>query len=180
MTQNNTKTKEELFNEYLAWLDIWLVKQYVGVFDKLNPAMIKCPSDKRAALWLQADIEEIFAKCQNADKAKKFILDKINESEYAKKVLKVINIDKAHLGGTIRRDWSKALKDVKRGAQLSNLVSYALSDRDLANLAEIYLQGNKNMQEKIEDLLTDCNFHTVCSDFMEGYYGKYIERAKMI
>lgn len=44
---------------------------------------------------------------------------------------------------------------------------------DLADLALLH-KTNKNLREKIEYILTDCNFHSECSDFSSGLYQTYI------
>jgi len=73
---------------------------------------------------------------------------------------------------TIRKDWATALKNVRYGEKLSRPIRWSFSGRDISILAKLH-KSNK-FRKKIEDLLTDCNFHTECSDFSLGRYDEYI------
>jgi hypothetical protein len=58
---------------------------------------------------------------------------------------------------TIRRNFDKALRGVTHGSDLSYKLGYGFSKDDLKELAKLHKVGKH--REKIEDLLTDCNFH---------------------
>lgn len=73
----------------------------------------------------------------------------------------------------IRSDFATALKNCKRGTDLSNPLCYAFSSRDISNLAILH-KSNK-YRKKIEDLLEDCNFHYECGEFMQGNYAEFIK-----
>lgn len=73
----------------------------------------------------------------------------------------------------IRADFATALSKVENGSDLSSWLGYGFSDEDISNLAKLHKDGY--FREKIEDLLTDCNFHTECGDFASGNYDKYIK-----
>ena len=64
----------------------------------------------------------------------------------------------------IRANWYDALLSVSEGWQLSPAIGYGFTDEDLEELKRIYHTAGRrmayNMQRKIIDLLTDCNFHT--------------------
>ena len=72
----------------------------------------------------------------------------------------------------VRSDWYEALKNVKKGTDLSSKISYVLSDEDLSELAKLH-KKNK-FRKKIEDLLEDINFHQESGDFANKNYDKYI------
>lgn len=76
----------------------------------------------------------------------------------------------------IRKDWAKALEEVGNGKDLSWDISYGFSKNDISELANLHKMGK--FREKIEDLLEDCNFHTECSDFIDGKYDSYIIARK--
>lgn len=73
----------------------------------------------------------------------------------------------------IRNDFATALKKCKRGTDLSHLLGYGFSKRDISNLAKLH-KSNK-YRKKIEDLLEDCNFHYECNEFMQGNYAEFIK-----
>ena len=72
----------------------------------------------------------------------------------------------------IRKDWAGALRNVKKGTQLSSKIDYAFSEKDISELAKLHKKNH--FRKKIEDLLEDCNFHTEYSDFSSGIYDNYI------
>jgi hypothetical protein len=72
----------------------------------------------------------------------------------------------------VRRDFDKALENVLNGCELSNTLGYGFSKHDISNLAKLHKAGKH--QEKIYQLLEDCNFHTANDDFCKGNYNKYI------
>lgn len=73
----------------------------------------------------------------------------------------------------IRSDFATALKNCKRGTDLSHPLNWAFSSRDISILAKLH-KSNK-YRKKIEDLLTDCNFHYECGEFMQGNYAEFIK-----
>ena len=73
----------------------------------------------------------------------------------------------------IRMDFATALSKVEKGSDLSSWLGYGFSDEDISNLAKLHKDGY--FREKIEDLLTDCNFHTESADFASGNYDEYIK-----
>ncbi len=78
----------------------------------------------------------------------------------------------------IRSDFAGALNLVEHGYELSGILEYGFSDEDICNLAMIYKNDMRNdYRNKILELLEDCNFHTECSDFLEGNYDKYIKEC---
>ena len=75
---------------------------------------------------------------------------------------------------SIRMNWKKALNEVTRGEELSGPIDFGFSKQDITILAGLHMAGDKTTQTKIEDLLTDCNFHRECRNFINGDYGPYL------
>ncbi len=73
----------------------------------------------------------------------------------------------------IRDDFETALKQVDNGSELSSILGWGFYANDLTNLAIIHRE-NPELRRKIEDLLTDCNFHSECNAFKDGKYDNYI------
>ena len=67
----------------------------------------------------------------------------------------------------IRADWKKALDTMNYGA-ISRTIEWGFCPEDLWKLMQLH-QADKH-REKIEDLLTDCNFHTFCACLSDGDY----------
>lgn len=67
----------------------------------------------------------------------------------------------------IRADWEKALDTMSYGA-ISGAIEWGFYPEDLRKLMQLYKAGTH--REKIEDLLTDCNFHSFCDCLSDGDY----------
>lgn len=76
----------------------------------------------------------------------------------------------------IRSDWAAAFATVEEGRELSNALGYGFNEQDLSNLAKLHRESGEALRTKIEDLLTDCNFHTECEAFIAGEYEAYIQK----
>lgn len=111
---------------------------------------------------LQADFEGVLVKADDfagtyATLYKMVIENASDENrDYIVKTL-----DSALQAAEVRNDWPAALKSVKEGRLLSSKISWSFSNSDLNTLIELH-RKNK-FRKKIEDLLDDCNFHTLCS-----------------
>ena len=79
----------------------------------------------------------------------------------------------------IREDFESALNNISADniSILSCKIDCGFSDVDISNLALLHKNGNAEMRDKIELLLTDCNFHSVCNDFSTGKYDDYIIKS---
>lgn len=77
----------------------------------------------------------------------------------------------------IRDNFEVALDKVDNGCGLSYPLGWGFSDLDIHNLAVLYLK-REDLQEKICDLLEDCNFHTECGDFYDGNASKWVKTAE--
>ncbi len=136
--------------------------------------------DYQLFMWFEALLETI--GLQTGIKMltiKKYIADLIlAQKKIDAKVLyayvdRNVDFDKIQQSVDIRSDFATALKKVKRGTDLSDILGYAFSDTDIKHLAELH-KANK-YRSKIESLLEDCNFHTECGDFAEHDYDKYLK-----
>lgn len=85
------------------------------------------------------------------------------ESEYRKNLI-------SHISHTRYEN----LKEICSG------LNYAFSTYDLIRLAEGYKNGNNSLKEKIEYILTDCNFHSECSLLEEGKADEFIKNCKRL
>ena len=75
----------------------------------------------------------------------------------------------------IVNNWKEVLTDfIIKLENVPSAIDFALSQDDLADLALLH-KTNKNLREKIEYILTDCNFHSECSDFSSGLYKVYLK-----
>ncbi len=77
----------------------------------------------------------------------------------------------------IRADFKTAFEHVDNGTELSSILGWGFSTEDIKNLAGIH-KNNPEYREKIEDLLTDCNFHTEADNFQNGNYEEYIDEKE--
>lgn len=78
----------------------------------------------------------------------------------------------------VRANFKKYLEEAKKGEDLSTVLHFGFSEEDIKNLAILHRDGQRPIRNKIEDLLTDCNFHTECADIQNGNYDKYINYNK--
>ena len=74
----------------------------------------------------------------------------------------------------IRLDWKSALDSVDKGWDLSADIGWGFNQQDLIVLGVLYKNGaNTDIQQKIFDLLEDCNFHTECGLLYDNQYNEY-------
>lgn len=67
----------------------------------------------------------------------------------------------------IRADWEAALNTMEYG-EIAKEIGWGFTDEDLQELIRLHKAGI--CRQQIEDLLTDCNFHTECADWHDGNY----------
>jgi len=79
-----------------------------------------------------------------------------------------------------RKDLINTIKETKLEdiSNISNKLDYGFSDYDLIRLSEGYKQGDKLLQNKIIELLTDCNFHSEASMLLAGEADKLVSELK--
>lgn len=118
--------------------------------------------------WLKKDIINglKISKLEDLDKLKKIVNDcgaKINFDECVETV-------------KIKLDFAEALRNVKYGHELSAKVDWGFSSDELLNLMKLHKQNK--FRKKIENLLTDCNFHTASGLLKEKKYKEFEDFVK--
>lgn len=95
------------------------------------------------------------------------------------------DIDKIYMGYPTEDNYRKNLIKHINKTKFSNMkdvstkLGYALSPYDLIRLANEYKKQDKTMNEKIEYLLTDINFHSECAMLMKNKEYDLIEQSKL-
>lgn len=125
----------------------------------------------RAMLYLEADLEAILMK-NSEDAVRRSMERHAHGMRLLEETMECVEFDKAVAAASVRKDFEGALKGVKKGRDLSEKIQWRLSDEDLMVLAGLHKDGR--MRKKIEDLLTDCNFHAECSLFLMGRYDEFL------
>ncbi len=131
------------------------------------------PYDSTQYAWvlgLQADAEHLALK-HGLEPVKEVVVELEKKFNVKVDLLDWTKIEKAL---EIRSDWAAALKKVRRGSDLSAKIGWGFEKSDLRTLLKLH-QQNK-YRKKIEDLLTDCNFHSFC----EALWGGNYDEAKKI
>jgi len=114
-----------------------------------------------AYLWLQSDIKEILAdetRSGNFNEKVARITGILMKSPYYEDICPhFVDIEQLIKHAKISMSLDKALDSVKRGSELSSALGYGLSARELGQLIDLHERGKH--RKKIEDLLTNMNFH---------------------
>lgn len=127
-----------------------------------------------ASVWLRNDIISVLSDEGIAvEQRLREIIAIINETDYGSEILDLIKIRDIREEVKIRRDWSNALQKVKSGDKLSRNIGYSLSSVDLKKLALLH-QSNR-YRKKIEELLTNCNFHHEAGKFANQQYEEFLK-----
>lgn len=128
-----------------------------------NLTLTVAPNENVAAMWLNADIPYVLLKQEEGDreKAEEYIKAKIDATGRAAEIYKVIDWSSIKEDVKIRSDFASALRKVKNGAELAGKLGWSFSDDDLRQLTALHRKNR--FRQKIEDLLTDANFHSECS-----------------
>ena len=72
----------------------------------------------------------------------------------------------------VTKDFLGALERCSSGRELSLALGFGFCTEELLELGEIHRE-HKNLGEKIEELLEDCNFHPECRLLSKGKYDEY-------
>lgn len=153
---------DEINNIYKKIGNIYLNKN-----ENIPPSLSHIPD-----YCLQGAIQQAFIYSEDILATKKEIYNILENSDYVDEILDVVNVEKAYLVATIRRDWSNALKATNNIYCLAADIGWGFSKKDISELAKLH-KANR-YRKKIEALLDDCNFHKECNDFTNGNYNKYI------
>lgn len=68
----------------------------------------------------------------------------------------------------IRQNWEEVLSSDIDYSDIAHGIGWGFTHEDLETLMQLHKDGK--YREKIEDLLTDCNFHSECSAWSDGDY----------
>lgn len=68
----------------------------------------------------------------------------------------------------IRQNWEEVLSSDIDYSNIAHGIGWGFTHEDLETLMQLHKDGK--YREKIEDLLTDCNFHSECSAWSDGDY----------
>ena len=139
-----------------------------------NLTLAVAPNENVAAMWLNADIPYILLKQEEGDreKAEDYIKAKIDATGRAAEIYKVINWNSIKENVKIRSDFASALRKVKNGAELAGRLGWSFSDDDLRQLTALHRKNR--FRQKIEDLLTDANFHSECILLQDRKYDELL------
>lgn len=135
--------------------------------------------------WLKADILDVVLRVQGYDKQVD-LLHEVLRYIPERLVNKYIDIDKVTKELRIRGSWRRTISNVakcktveSRDEAIWKVVStleYKFSLGDFKKLAVVYRDTDRqDYRYIIEDMLTYCNFHSVCGDFRRGDFKDYVD-----
>lgn len=161
------KEKDEVLQEIIN-IDQKIWKKYHPDWEEDNP-----PELYQATTWLHTDIVSILLEFKNSWMD---ILGIIKKSKHGAEIIKKLNVNEIKAEVALRKDFLSALHSAKLGSDLSRKVNYSFYAKDLGQLARLHKENK--YRKKIEDLLTDCNYHDVCSAFINKNYEEYLALEK--
>ena len=128
------------------------------------------PSLQLAPTWLKTDVISVLMDFPESEGD---VLSMIQKSAYADEIFKkYLAMEEVRRQIAVRNDFKAAFSSVKHGWELSSDLDYSMSKKDLSNLAKLHKAGK--CRRKIEELLTDCNFHSECGAFCKHDYDEFL------
>lgn len=173
----------------LTGKDLALARVMVRLDDQLwemycpdNSASTNGRTFENAHIWLRNDIKSILAVSDAVEETAEQICVVIRKEYYGQEILsRYIQMDKlrleVHTRTEVVSDFPAALKRVRYGSELSRELGYEFSKEALVELGELHKAGR--FRKKIEELLTDCNFHSECDLLIGKKYSEYEECVNM-
>lgn len=129
------------------------------------------PQLNMAADYLKSDICALLCDFPESEPD---IVATIKELPHGDVILKCyIDMEQIRKKAAIRRDFDSALRSVKDGTELSSDLDWSFREKDIAELARLHKE--KKHRKKIEELLTDCNFHYECGKLIAGEYEEFLK-----
>jgi len=121
-------------------------------------------------IHMEADVEAVLVKAEDVKATGARIYSIAVKAGANTEILSEVEkmIDKGKRSASIRHDWSAAFRKVKNGRELSGAIDWGFYKDDLRTFVKLH-KANK-FRKKIEDLLTDCNYHTFCGYLSVGEY----------
>ena len=128
--------------------------------------------DQKVSPWQFVEEAEMAFNRENVDACER--VGRVYGSERTLKGVIEVTVLRGIEVKAIRSDWEGTLKKytVNNITELSHKIDYGFSKEDISELARLHKNGGKKMKEKIETLLTDCNFHSDCALMVNGKYDK--------
>ena len=164
IAKDSTRFEQSAWDTLLA-----LCKKYLPDAE-LSESSAK-PDYLAVDLWYRTVLVSIVL-CSPSKPSLEDLMAEILETEYGRRILDMISLPKIEQEITVRGDWAGALRKAAHGSDLSASLLYGLGEYDLKMLAILHRAGR--FCKKIEELLTDCNFHKECGDFMNKRYAEYL------
>lgn len=128
------------------------------------------PSLNEAPIWLKTDVTSVLMDFPESEDD---VMSMIKETEYSNEIFKeYLDMDEVKRQIAVRKNFEAAFKSVAHGWELSGNLDYSMSKEDLSNLAKLHKAGK--CRKKIEELLTDCNFHSACGSFCKQVYDEFL------
>lgn len=133
------------------------------------------PREDWVARFISDDIEWIFQTAPSSahKEIEQDIRSKIEATGCAKKVYEAIKWDSIFENLAIRADFASALSQIEDGASLAGKLGWGFSDKDLRQLAKLHKENR--FRKKIEEMLTDANFHATVRMLTAGDYDELLE-----
>lgn len=135
--------------------------------------------------WLKADILDVVLRVQGYDKQVK-LLHEVLSLVPEQVINKHVDIDRLCKELRIRGSWKKTISNIARCKtedtrdeaiwKVVSTLEYKFSLGDFKQLAVVYRDTDRqDYRYIIEDMLTYCNFHSVCGDFRRGDFKDYVD-----
>lgn len=126
-----------------------------------------------SAVWLSSTVRYVLGDITLSGTLEERLekIKDILDGPYYDRIAEIIDLEHLIAGAKASIDLDAALASVTRGSELSALLDYGLSDRELIDLGRLHEMGLH--RKKIEDLLTDINFHYECGLLKEGNYSEF-------
>lgn len=135
--------------------------------------------------WLKADILDVVLRVQGYDKQVQ-LLHEVLSLVPEQVINKHVDIDRMCKELRIRGSWKRTISNIvkckmveSRDEAIWKVVStleYKFSLGDFKKLAVVYRDTDRqDYRYIIEDMLTYCNFHSVCGDFRRGDLKDYVD-----
>ena len=130
-------------------------------------------------IHMEADVDSVLVEAENAETTGVKIYSIAVKAGATAEVLSEVKkmIDKGKKSAAIRHDWPAAFRKVKNGRELSSAIGYGFYKDDLRTFLKLH-KANK-FRKKIENLLTDCNYHTFCGYLSVGEYDNAKEHEEL-
>lgn len=135
--------------------------------------------------WLKADILDVVLRVQGYDKQVK-LLHEVLSLVPEQVINKHVDIDRMCKELRIRGSWKKTISNIARCKKVESrddaiwkvlsTLEYEFSLGDFKKLAVVYRDTDRqDYRYIIDDMLTYCNFQSVCVDFRLGSFKDYID-----